>query len=223
MSIELCSSRERCGRHRALVDVTRLRTPEVEAELPLTGPKRDVQRRDEDIISEVAGQLFNAHAEDLLRYLTRRVGRPAAEDIVSEVFLVLLRGDGKLYTNEGGERAWLFGVATNLLRRYSREQVRALRAADRLASTGSAHAVDNDDELAERMDARRQVHGFVDELLALDPPDLDLLLLIAWGGLSPTEVATTLAIPAGTVRSRLHRIRQRLRNTPQNRTVRTQP
>jgi RNA polymerase sigma-70 factor (ECF subfamily) len=41
--------------------------------------------------------------------------------------------------------------------------------------------------------------------------DRDVLLMIAWADLSYTEVATALGIPVGTVRSRLHRARARIR------------
>jgi len=164
-----------------------------------------------DTTRETAGRLFDAHAEDLLRYLARRVGRPVAEDIVGEVFALLMRGDHQLYEGDGGERAWLFGVATNLLRRHGRDQVRALRAAGRV---GAAQAPGEgfDDRSDERLDARDHVRGLTDALLELNPADLDLLLLVAWADMTPTEVAGSLGIPPGTVRSRLHRIRRRLRS-----------
>ena len=48
-------------------------------------------------------------------------------------------------------------------------------------------------------------------LAGLSEPDRDVLLLIAWEELSYEEVARALAIPVGTVRSRLHRARVKLR------------
>jgi RNA polymerase sigma-70 factor (ECF subfamily) len=48
-------------------------------------------------------------------------------------------------------------------------------------------------------------------LAALTNGDRDVLLMIAWADLSYTEVATALGIPVGTVRSRLHRARARIR------------
>jgi len=48
-------------------------------------------------------------------------------------------------------------------------------------------------------------------LAALTAGDRDVLLMIAWADLSYTEVATALGIPVGTVRSRLHRARARIR------------
>ncbi|MEU7532462.1 sigma factor-like helix-turn-helix DNA-binding protein, partial [Saccharothrix sp. NPDC042600] len=48
-------------------------------------------------------------------------------------------------------------------------------------------------------------------LAGLDPGDRDVLLLTSWAGLDSNEVAEALGIPVGTVRSRLHRVRRRLR------------
>lgn len=50
-------------------------------------------------------------------------------------------------------------------------------------------------------------------LSALAKPDRDVLLLIAWEQLTYEEVARALGIPLGTVRSRLHRARAKIRKT----------
>ncbi|MGN0064341.1 MAG: RNA polymerase sigma factor [Nocardioides sp.] len=48
-------------------------------------------------------------------------------------------------------------------------------------------------------------------LARMSPEDRDVVLLVAWGDLSQPEVAAALGIPAGTVKSRLHRARRVLR------------
>jgi RNA polymerase sigma factor (sigma-70 family) len=50
-------------------------------------------------------------------------------------------------------------------------------------------------------------------LAKLSRGDRDVLLLIAWEDLSYEEVSHALGIPLGTVRSRLHRTRIRLRQS----------
>jgi RNA polymerase sigma-70 factor (ECF subfamily) len=61
------------------------------------------------------------------------------------------------------------------------------------------------------MDARTRVGRLALGIAALAPDDRDVLLLTAWAGLDSNDVAQTLCIPVGTVRSRLHRVRRQLR------------
>jgi RNA polymerase sigma-70 factor (ECF subfamily) len=48
-------------------------------------------------------------------------------------------------------------------------------------------------------------------IAGLSVADRDVLLLTSWAGLDTNEIAEALGIPAGTVRSRLHRVRRQLR------------
>lgn len=106
--------------------------------------------------------------------------------------------------------AWLYGIATNLLRHHLRSQTRRDAATVRAGRAEiGLHVVD--DDVAARVDAQRRVRQLSAALHALSDADRDVLLLIAWGGLTAPEVADALAIPAGTVRSRLHRARSQLR------------
>lgn len=50
-------------------------------------------------------------------------------------------------------------------------------------------------------------------LSEMEADQRDVLLLYAWGELSYEEIATSLEIPLGTVRSRLARAREHLRRT----------
>lgn len=78
-----------------------------------------------------------------------------------------------------------------------------------MRQTGAANAAD--DGIEQRLDAALAVRRLVPDLLRLDVVDRDILLLNAWAGLSLTEVAAALDMPAGTIRSRLHRLRRDLR------------
>jgi RNA polymerase sigma-70 factor (ECF subfamily) len=63
----------------------------------------------------------------------------------------------------------------------------------------------------QRVDASSRAAQLVDVLESLRPDDREVLLLVAWEQLSPTEIAAVLDIPAATVRTRLHRARQQIR------------
>jgi RNA polymerase sigma-70 factor (ECF subfamily) len=149
--------------------------------------------------------LFNETRHDLLAYAIRRTNRPEdAADVVAETYLIAWRKLDSLPT--GGEaRLWLFGVARNvLLRRASRED--ALQAlVDRLAL--ELHDMRPTTEPADgQLPAKLRA-----ALEALPEQQREALLLTAWEGLTPREVAAVTGAPVNLVRVRLHRARSRLK------------
>jgi RNA polymerase sigma factor (sigma-70 family) len=156
------------------------------------------------------GRLYEEYAAPLHRYLARRIGEQTAYDLVGETFEAALRNRHAYDPARAVVRAWLFGIATNLLRRHLRQEVRGLRA---VASAGGRLDRDAGHELqvADRLDAQAMARRLAPALAALSDSDRDVLLLTAWAGLSAAEVAEALGIPVGTVYSRLHRVRRQLR------------
>ncbi|GAA2683724.1 sigma-70 family RNA polymerase sigma factor [Actinosynnema pretiosum subsp. pretiosum] len=173
---------------------------------------RDTDRPDLSDPVRAFGALFDRHARALHGYLRRRVG-DLADDLVAETFLVAYQSRAGYDPARGTARAWLHGIAANLLRRHLRQEVRGLRAFARAGVdvTGDGAADDHGGRVAERVDAAVAARRLAGALAALEPGDRDVLLLTSWAGLDATEVAGALGIPAGTVRSRLHRVRGRLR------------
>lgn len=160
----------------------------------------------------VAAQLFDAHAAALLGYLNKRVDADTAADLVADTFETVLGGATSHDPARGSERAWLFGIATNHLRHHLRSRTRERTALERTATRlGVAHRDADDERVADRLSAAALSAGLAREIEALAPADRDLLLLISWAQLTPSEAAAALGIPAGTARSRLHRTRQHLR------------
>lgn len=168
--------------------------------------------------AEVVSAWFDEHAPSLGSYAARRVGPSLARDIVAETFRIACEQYDQFDPSRGAERAWLFGIATNLIRRHWRTEERRLRIqahASRIDSTRGDPLLRVD----ERLDASRQYQRVVDAVAELDPEDRDLLVLIAWEQMTSREVAAVLGIPAGTVRSRLKRIRTHLaENVPEGAT-----
>lgn len=155
------------------------------------------------------GRLFDAYARPLHRYLARRVGAETAHDLVSETFMVALNARHGYDPRRGVVRSWLYGIATNLLRRHVRTELRGLRAT--AAAAGHQLEPAHDSRVAERVDAQVAAARLAGALAELSEGDRDVLLLISWAGLDSTEVAQAMGIPVGTVRSRLHRVRKWLR------------
>ena len=71
--------------------------------------------------------LFDRHAPYIHRYLARRVGRQAADDLVAETFLVAFRKRAGYDDRYRDARPWLYGIATNLIAQHRREEARQLR------------------------------------------------------------------------------------------------
>ncbi|MEU8239037.1 sigma-70 family RNA polymerase sigma factor [Actinoplanes missouriensis] len=154
--------------------------------------------------------LFDDHAPGLWRYLARQVEAAQAEDLVAETFLVAWSARRDYRPERGTARAWLFGIAVNLLRRHHRHQAQHQRLSQRLTGHGT-HVAGADDRVAERLDARTRIAGLAAAIAALPDGDREVLLLNSLAGLDTREIATALGIPEGTVRSRLHRVRRGLR------------
>lgn len=159
-------------------------------------------------------ELYDLHARGLHRYLARRVGGHVADDLVAQTFLTAWQQRERYRPERGGAKAWLYGIATNLLRRHARGEVRALRAWAR--ENGRAVFAESVDSMAVSIvDASRRAARLAGRLAELRAEERDVLLMVAWAGLSPGEVAQALGVPAVTVRSRLHRARVALRGIVQ--------
>lgn len=153
--------------------------------------------------------LFERHAASISRYVTRRVGRQAAEDIVAETFLAAFRQRAGYDLDRPDARPWLFGIAANLVRRHHRAESRGLRA---LARTGYDPLAESAADLAEaRIAAGENTRAVAGALAALSPEQREVVLLVTWAELTYDQAAEALGVPAGTVRSRMNRARTRLR------------
>jgi len=157
------------------------------------------------------GDLYERHARAVYNFCFRKTANWAqAEDLVSEVFLVAWRrrGDVQLATESGESLPWLLGVAVNVVRNSARSGRRADSAVRRL--NGDV-AEDFSDELVARLGDEDQMRDVLQVVGRLQPQEQDVLALCAWAGLTYEEGAVALGVPVGTVRSRLSRAREHLR------------
>ena len=72
--------------------------------------------------------VFRRHVQAITRYVARRLGPDAAEDVVAEVFLAAFRQRDRYQPAGPDARSWLFGIATNLIGQHRRAEVRQYRA-----------------------------------------------------------------------------------------------
>ena len=128
-----------------------------------------------------------------------------------DVFLTAWRRRGEVVftTKSGSVLPWLLGVAANQLRNQRRSGRRASAALGRL----NAREVqpDHSDETVGRIADEAQMADVQAVVEQLPDHERDVLALCAWAGLDYEEAAIALAVPVGTVRSRLSRARAHLR------------
>jgi RNA polymerase sigma factor (sigma-70 family) len=166
--------------------------------------------RDRDVIllslerPESFEQIFDRHGTTIYRYLRRRIGPVAAEDLAAETFARAFRDRRRFDPRADSALPWLYGIATNLLRMHRRAEDRRLRAYARIAARDATVSVSADDVA---IAAARLAPALAEGLAALPRGQREVLLLHAWGELSHEDIAAALRISPTTVRSRLHRAR----------------
>ena len=153
-----------------------------------------------------ADRLFRAYHGPLVRYLTRRLGdRDWAEEVAQETFVRALRQPA--LTNE---RAWLFAVATNLVRDEARRDIRRRRRLTLLAAEAREMEQVEPESPLERAQERAQEMALarraVDALAERDR----LALLMREEGLNYEEIAEALGLSLGSIGTTLARARKRL-------------
>lgn len=160
-------------------------------------------------------ELFRNVADRLFSYVARRVGPDVGEEIVAQVFAEAWNSRGRFQAERGDPAGWLFGIASNLLRRHYQRETRRLRAYDRAASEARTHAISPDwsGDVVDRLAATDEHRAVSEALSRLGDVDRDVLLLHAWADLSHAQIADALDVEIGTVKSRLSRARARLAAT----------
>jgi RNA polymerase sigma-70 factor (ECF subfamily) len=153
-------------------------------------------------------ETFESEFASLHRFLRRRVGESTADELAAQTFATAYAG-WERFDPSRPVRPWLYGIAANLLRHHWRSERRMLRA---YARTGVDPVVSDEDETVERLDANAQHRLLAAALAQLRPQEREILLLHAWAELGDSEIAAALSLPTGTVKSRLYRTRERLRN-----------
>jgi RNA polymerase sigma factor (sigma-70 family) len=157
---------------------------------------------------EAFAELYDRYAPVIHQYATRRLGPHSADDIVAETFLAAFRRRHRYDLSYRDALPWLYGIAANQIGKHRRSEVRMLRA---LARTGADPAADGYSDRVDSMVSASAVHRRLAAALAeLPARDREVLLMVAWADLTYQQIAAALAIPVGTVRSRLHRARHRV-------------
>jgi RNA polymerase sigma factor (sigma-70 family) len=153
--------------------------------------------------------LVHRYAPAITRYVTRRLGADAAEDVAAETFLVAFRQRAS-YCGDGRDcLPWLYGIATRLCHRHWRTETRQLRL---LARTGVDSVIEPfTDQVEAQVTASAVKPRLAEALSRLPKPQRDALLLQARADLTYDQIATATGVQLGTVQARISRARHRLR------------
>ncbi|MEW2356882.1 RNA polymerase sigma factor [Spirillospora sp. NPDC029432] len=154
-------------------------------------------------------EIFERHWDEIHRYVARRLGPGIAEDVGAETFAAAFRGRSRYDLSRPDARPWLYGIATNLIRQHRRVERRHHETLARTGAEWAAEPFERDSD--ERLIAQGLGPRIAAALAKLTHGERDLLLLIAWADLTYEEAGQALGLPLGTVRSRLLRVRGKLR------------
>jgi RNA polymerase sigma factor (sigma-70 family) len=158
--------------------------------------------------SDFAG-IYERHFTEIHRYIAGRLGRDVADDIAADTFVIALRKRDGFDPMRGTVRAWLYGIATNLVARQQRAELRRYRA---LARAGARDLAEGHEERVVSLVAAEGLQPRLASALArLSREERDVLLLVALADFSHEEISQALGIPYGTVGSRLNRARRKIR------------
>jgi len=161
---------------------------------------------------EIFEAFYRQHVEAIQGFVARRVGdRERAADLTAEIFLAAIGAAHRYRPGRGSPKAWLYGIAQNVVaidrRRAGREQARDERLrGGTLLDEGDAAAIDA------RIDAGAQQRRLYQAMDRLSETERAVLELVAIDELSLAEAAAAAGVRPVTARVRLHRARRKLRN-----------
>jgi RNA polymerase sigma-70 factor (ECF subfamily) len=183
------------------------------AESIATDPDRELVERWRAGDQPAFEALVRRHERRVYRLLLRMLGNPdEAEDVSQETFLNLHR-HGRRFRSEARFSTFVYRVAANAALNRRRSQG---RNAARLQKLVQRHAAGDDLPQAPRSPeaaaVSKETTARVQAALGRIPPPLRLpLVLYDVEGLAYGEIADVLGLAEGTVKSRIHRARQALR------------
>ncbi|NED97782.1 sigma-70 family RNA polymerase sigma factor [Phytoactinopolyspora alkaliphila] len=183
------------------------------------GPDEDPGQADQFSADNAHAERFAGGDETALADVYRRHGplvhtlalralgnADEAADVTQQVFIAAWRGRARYDPRSGSLGGWLVGITKNKIADAwaARERDRRL-AATAARATGSQDQENSINSLADRL-------VLADELAQLGEPQGSIVRLAFYGQLTHTEIAESLDLPVGTVKSHIRRSLKRLRS-----------
>lgn len=164
-----------------------------------------VCRKDDD---RAFGELYHRHARRLMGFFFRQLDRDEvlASDFTQDAFMRVWTARDKFTGTTF--RTWLFTIAFNLIKNHIRHSVHQKQYEQFVAKH---QAVTEDSKIIETLDEKAFADALRQELERLSPDSRLLFSLRFEEELSVPQIAEVMAIPEGTVKSRLHTLTQTLK------------
>jgi RNA polymerase sigma factor (sigma-70 family) len=166
---------------------------------------------------------YREHLAYLRLYLARRVDDPfVIADLTADVFLRVIRSATTYCRELGPPRAWLTGIARNVLADHRRSRAREDAAARQLSGS---RLLDDDstDRIVRRIAAEADARAVLASIAELPIALRSVVEFVAVDGLAVTDAAAVLGISPGAARVRYHRARRLLQNSPTLRLLEVTP
>lgn len=154
-------------------------------------------------------RIFDRHHEAIYRFAWTRAGADRADDLASEVFRIAFERRHDYDPDHASAKPWLFGIASNLAKQTHRESARREVARERTTPVERGSRVPDPEK---HLRTEPGSSPAAEAVAQLPERDREPLLLYAWGDLTYEEIAQAIDVPVGTVRSRIHRARQQVRD-----------
>jgi RNA polymerase sigma-70 factor (ECF subfamily) len=182
-------------------------------------------RSDRQLIDAILGrdetacqELFERYGEPLRRHLEGMLRDQASADDLLQELLLRVWHRAAQWQDKGSLQSWLFRIATNLALNHIRTQGRRRQqpldlSNERLEEEGQApgwlvdEAALGADAVVEQEEQRRLLRGCLE---TLSDDKREVLRLVYDAEMEVRQVAADLAIPEGTVKSRLYHARREL-------------
>jgi RNA polymerase sigma-70 factor (ECF subfamily) len=162
---------------------------------------RRARHGDEDAFA----QLFGRYQRAIFRYAAHMCGDGAADDVVQETFLVVLRRGEKFDTARGTFSAFLFGIARNAILKQLGDCYQLPGDLERAVEEVSPHA-----DALESITEQERIEAVRAAIASLPAVYREVVVLCDLEDVNYESAASALGCPIGTIRSRLHRARAML-------------
>jgi RNA polymerase sigma-70 factor (ECF subfamily) len=164
-------------------------------------------RRNPDLFEAI----FERHHAAVYRFVAARNGHGDAGDIAAETFVRAFDRRDRFRLDRESALPWLFGIASNVARERRRSWVRRQRAVGKASMLVAGQDARFEGDATDRVDARARREELGAALASLAEEEYQALMLLAVADFSYADIAEALDIPIGTVRSRIHRARRKMR------------